>query len=104
MIINVDQRFESWIDKNVIPAFSRENIDVTPAAKNLLCHALQAQLDDKLVPTESDLFGRADKFAGAAIAAYRAQYGKQPMNFNRAMHLLINLNSIMGLFPWGSSV
>ena len=102
--INVSDTYTKWIQNNVIPALEGEGVTVTLPAQNLLAYALQAQLDDKLVPDDKILFKGASDLMGVIPSLYKGQYGKQQMNFNRALHALVNANQLLRIFPWTPTI
>lgn len=104
MVIEIPDEYYNWVKDNLVSSFSSADIHVTDSARNLLAYGLKAQLEDKIVLDRNDLFNRAQQFSSIALRVYRRRYGSEAMNFNRAVHLLTDLNTHMGLFPWGSAV
>jgi hypothetical protein len=102
--IDIGTVYENWIKENVVPVFNKNDVGVTRSAQLLLAYALQIQVDEKFVSDEKTLFTQAEELLKVIPTVYRWQYGKQPMNFNRALHALVYANQIRLAFPWTPSI
>jgi hypothetical protein len=102
--IYIDDEFEMWVRKNVVSTFEQKGIHVSSGAVNLVSIALQAQVEEKAVTSRSDLFQRAGAFSENILSQYQRLYGDRALTFNRALHLIVEWNRVLALFPTEPSV
>jgi len=103
MEIIVQDSFANWIEFYVRPAFLDANIELTEPAARLFAYALQAQLEERIVPNQDVLLDMAKNFLSVAVSR-RQLFPMKKLTFNRALHLLVEVNMFTRTFPWGSAV
>ena len=101
---DLSDRLAAWVGERVPPAFKQRGIDVTESALVLFALGLESQLRDKIVASEDALLLRAQQFVETGPMLYQDMYGDNVLTFNRAVHLLVELNTRLNTFPWGPSV
>ena len=92
MIIEVGQNYDTWVSQQFVPLFETVGISVTPAARNLLAHAMQAQIEEGIVANDSTLLEWSERIRTLAVKMHLRKYGIGQLNFNRAMHLILALS------------
>ena len=102
--IEIDPRFEKWVQEKVVKSFGREGIEVTQTAQPGLAYLMQAQLQENTVRREELVLEGAEKLLAPILRAHRARYRRAPLTINRALHLLTEANAFLWAFPWGTTM
>jgi hypothetical protein len=101
--IRIETEYDRWIEENVPNAFAAVGVKITKPTLAMLAHMLQSQREDGLVTEDKQLFKKAGELLSAATKTYVRMYGDEPMTVNRALHLVVNINRLAKVFPWGTS-
>jgi hypothetical protein len=100
MTLNVEDRYVNWVKTNVVTLFQAAGISITDRGKQLMAFALQAQVDEDTVVDADAALERAKRACEPwLVENYRSKYGERPVNFNRAFHLIYEMNHIVMMFP-----
>lgn len=101
MVLTISLDYELWVRRKLEPALAARGIRATKSALTLISYALQAQIEDKTVENNGELFELAQKFAETFLSLYQKRFQNEELNFNRAMRLLVESNTRLGVFPYG---
>jgi len=101
--ITIANPYYSWVSEKVPAAFHKLGVEVTEPALSILAQMLQSQRQEGLVRDDAALLEKADQFLTIATRTYARMYGAEPMNINRALHLVVNINRLYAVFPWGTT-
>ena len=112
--INIDLQLAEWLEWNVFSAFEARGTAVTPAAKNIIAYAVQAQAEEQIPPhlemalgvLQSQVGQRASAegtfFEGAVDVFLEMYPSDSELNVNRAVRLLAEMYlRRFGGFPCG---
>jgi hypothetical protein len=97
--IQIDPRFEKWVQERVVRSFDLNGIMVTPTARLGLAYLMQAQLEEYRVLTPEQVLAGAEKLLGPILRGHRVKYQQAPLTINRALHLTTEANAFMWVFP-----
>jgi hypothetical protein len=107
--IELDDFYLKWVEKNVRPVLKRYDVLLTDSAKELLAYALQAQVKDRFLPDRDRVVRSAEELLRLLESSYRPPFLLPPpiarplpgeLNFNVALHLMVELNRVALAFPW----
>jgi hypothetical protein len=102
--IQIEPQIETWVQENIIKRFEGAGISVTPAAQQALAYLLQAQVEEYGAANQEEVLRRAKFLVVPILRGHVARYPKQPLTVNRALHLVVDANTFLHFFPWGTTM
>jgi len=102
--IQIDPRFEKWVQEKVVKSFELKGIKVTPTAQLGLAYLMQAQLEENTVRRTELVLEGAERLLGPILRCYHLKYQSAPLTINRALHLITEANAFLQVFPWGTTM
>jgi hypothetical protein len=102
--VEIEPQIETWVRENIVKRFESIGISVTPAAQQTLAYLLQAQVEEYGAANQEEVLRRANFLVVPILRGHAARYAKQPLTVNRALHLVVDANSFLHFFPWGTTM
>lgn len=110
-MIEVDDYYFGWLEENFRPLLEEKQISITESAQQLLAFSLQTQSRDRFVADRDQATKRAMKLIDVFASGDRQEsddmrdfdFDRRELNFNVALHLMVDLNRASRQFPWGTT-
>jgi hypothetical protein len=106
--IELDDFYLRWVNQNVRPAIENSGAHLSDSAAQLLAYAMQSQVDLGFVRNREHAIGAAEELLRFIRDGYwpplppLRPFGGPgyEVNFNVALHLMVDLNRLALAFPW----
>lgn len=109
--IQVDDFYVDWVKANVRPVLKDAGVRLSESAAELFAYAMEAQVKDGFVRDQEHAIRSAEVLVRYIKDGYWPQsppfapFGprRSEVNFNVALHLMVDLNRIALAFPWNTT-